>query len=82
MMEGLLWYDDSPGRDLSEKIGQAARRYKQKCGAPPNVCYVHPSALVGSNVKVVGEVRVLSRRTVLLHHFWIGVEERSGRRLT
>ena len=45
MKEGLLWYDDNPGRDLAEKIGRAARRYRQKFGASPNVCYVHPSTL-------------------------------------
>lgn len=72
---GLLWFDASPGRDLADKIGQAARRYRQKYGVEPNLCYVHPSALSdGDKVKKVGEVRVSSRPTVLVHHFWIGVE--------
>ncbi len=81
MKEGLLWYDDSPGRDLAEKIGQAARRYKQKHGVSPNVCYVHPSALSDNGkVKTVGQVRVSSRRSVLLHHFWVGQEEKQRSR--
>lgn len=37
MKEGLLWYDDNPGRDLAEKIGPAARRYRQKFGTAPGV---------------------------------------------
>jgi hypothetical protein len=45
MKVGLLWYDDDPGHDLAEKIGRAARRYRQKFGASPNICYVHRSVL-------------------------------------
>jgi len=89
MKEGLLWYDDSPGRDLAEKIGRAARRYRQKFGTAPDVCYVHPSALGGwstsdSNGKVqkMGGVRVSSKPSVLRHHFWVGREEKRRRRGT
>ena len=91
MKEGLLWYDDNPGRDLAEKIGPAARRYRQKFGAPPNVCYVHPSALggdastklsAGGKMRKVGEVRVDSLPSVLRHHFWLGREEKRHRRRT
>jgi len=45
MKVGLLWYDDDPGRDLAEKVGRAARRYRQKFGTSPNICYVHRSVL-------------------------------------
>jgi hypothetical protein len=83
MKEGLLWYDDNPGRDLAEKIRPAARRYRQKFGAAPEVCYVHPSTLTGSTdgkVKQVGEVRVAPLPSVLRHHFWLGREEKRRRR--
>ncbi len=76
MKKGLLYYDDNPGRDLAEKVGQAAARYRRKYGAAPDVCYVHPSALSDNKVKNVGGVRVASRSTVLVHHFWVGVEEK------
>jgi hypothetical protein len=81
MQEGLLWYDDNPGRDLTEKVGQAVRRYRQKFGASPNVCYVHQATLQPSDdtgngkVRKVGGVRVSSSPTVLRHHFWVGQEE-------
>ncbi len=74
MEEGLLWYDDS-GRDLADKVGQAARRYRKKFGAPPDACYVHPSILKDNGkVKEVGGVRVMASNSVLRHHFWLGRE--------
>jgi hypothetical protein len=80
MKEGLLWYDDS-GRDLAEKVGRAARRYRQKFGAAPDACYVHPSALNGNGkMKEVGGVRVMVLPSVLRHHFWLGREEKPRRR--
>lgn len=76
MKTGLLWYDDNPGRTLADKITAAANRYRQKTGKAANVCFVHPSALSdnsdGAPVKKVGEVEVRTRRTVLIHHFWVG----------
>lgn len=76
---GLLWFDDNPGRDLTDKISQAAQRYRQKYGAEPDVCYVHPSALSDNDngkVKKVGDVRIAPWPTVLVHYLWIGVEEK------
>ncbi|MCX7855170.1 MAG: hypothetical protein N2556_04200 [Anaerolineae bacterium] len=74
-MIGLLWFDDSPQRSLQEKVKQAARRYAEKFGRPPNVCYVHPSALNGATVVDIGghRLRVEARRSVLRDHFLIGV---------
>jgi len=89
MKEGLLWYDDNPGRDLAEKIGRAARRYRQKFGASPDVCYVHPSALGGNGrpqavgkMRKVNGVHVAPLPSVLRHHFWVGREEKKRTRRT
>ncbi|RLC92989.1 MAG: hypothetical protein DRI77_12310 [Chloroflexi bacterium] len=76
MNEGLLWYDDDPGRELAEKIGRAARRYRQKFGTPPDVCYVHPSVLQSNGKEKVGQIHVSSLPSVLRHHFWLGREEK------
>lgn len=46
-MRGLLWFDDDPRRSVGEKAAAAARRYVEKFGRLPNVCYVHPSMLGG-----------------------------------
>jgi len=68
---GLLWFDDTPGRTLEEKISQAATRYQIKYGQPPTMCFVHPSML--GDVVNVGGIQVNGLRTVLPHHFWLGV---------
>jgi hypothetical protein len=78
--EGLLWYDDS-GRELAEKIGQAARRYRRKFGSAPDACYVHPSVLKDNGKsKAVGGIRVTPSPSVLRHHFWLGQEDKKRRR--
>jgi len=79
MQVGLLWYDDDPSRDLAQKVGQAARRYRQKFGRRPNICYVHPS-LVDGKVRRVDGVRVAPLPSILQHHFWVGEEEAQGKR--
>jgi hypothetical protein len=79
MKEGLLWYDDS-NQGLAEKIARAAKRYRQKFGALPNTCYVHPSALKDNGAaRHIDGVRVSSLPSVLRHHFWLG-REKSRRR--
>lgn len=74
MKTGLLWYDGS-GKTLDEKVGEAATRYKQKHGRCPDLCLVHPSALGDGQEKAkVGGVEVRVGESVLMHHFWIGVD--------
>lgn len=77
MREGLLWYDDDPGRDLAQKVGRAAQYYKKKFGRKPNVCYVHPSQ-EHEDEERVGSVAVSSLSSVLRHHFWLGEEEQGN----
>jgi hypothetical protein len=83
-MIGLLWFDDDPHRDLRQKVGSAARRYTEKFGRQPTLCYVHPSMLDGladngaSAISLdIGDLhlRVVPRRSVLRHHFWLGNED-------
>jgi len=75
MKKGLLWFDDSAGIDLDEKVNQAACRYQEKFEAVPNVCCVHPSTIGGSGEQQVGQVRVIASPTVLRHHFFVGCED-------
>jgi hypothetical protein len=75
MNQGLLWFDDDPGRDLSEKVARAVQRYRQKYSTAPTICYVHPSALQGKKRKDASGVRVAALASVLRHHLWIGQEE-------
>jgi hypothetical protein len=73
MKTGLLWHDDSSSRDLTEKVNRAVMCYEKKHGEKPNVCYVHPSAI--EKETEVGGVMVKPLRTVLRHHFWVGIED-------
>lgn len=74
-MVGLLWYDDSPNRDLRKKVALAVVAYRKKHREMPGVCYVHPSALNGNKKLRVGKVEVIGKRSVLRDHFWVGREE-------
>ncbi|PKO21844.1 MAG: hypothetical protein CVU38_12705 [Chloroflexi bacterium HGW-Chloroflexi-1] len=88
MQTGLLWFDNSTDRDLATKVADAARRYWEKFGVSPNTCYVNRAALAPASAGVTlpgpgtpgGSrlvLRVLPASNVLLHHFWIGIEEQA-----
>jgi hypothetical protein len=84
---GLLWHDGDASRPLEEKIGRAARRYREKYGREPNTCYVHAGAGEGQpqsgphrtcHLEDPGTtVRVIRAANMPLHHFWLG-ESRKG----
>jgi len=78
MKVGLLWFDDDPHRELEQKVVRAATHYELKYGQPPDLCLVHPSVLDGNGkslAKKAGGVEIRPRRSVLRHHFWLGVAE-------
>ena len=76
IQEGLLWFDDDKTRGLADKVARAAQRYQQKYGHSPDVCYVNPGALRGNegHDARVESVKVLPAKSVLPHHFWLGIE--------
>jgi hypothetical protein len=71
---GMLWYDDDTKRKLDEKVARAAQYYQTKYGVAPTICYLHPSMLE-DKTGAAGGVQLRSARTVLVNHFWIGVNE-------
>jgi len=78
MKVGLLWFDDDPCRELEQKVLRAVTHYEHKYGRLPDLCFVHPSALGGNgkrSVKKAGGVEIRPGRSVLPHHFWLGVAE-------
>lgn len=70
---GMLWFDNDPKTALDEKILRAATYYQSKYGHEPNVCFVHPSMLPEASKKSSGNVEVRKSRSVLVNHFWLGV---------
>ncbi len=79
MKTGLLWFDDDPRKQLEEKVQRAATHYERKYGQAPTLCFVHPGVFSNgkqkSAVKKVDGVEIRSGRSVLLHHFWLGMAE-------
>ena len=73
MRTGLLWFDDNAKVPLATKIENAARRYRERFGRSPNVCYVHPETLASEPV-VKTAVKVVELASVQPNHFWIGVQ--------
>ena len=73
---GLLWFDDDKKRDLPAKVIRAANHYKQRFGRKPELCFVNPSMLGDDEEKIKpGGVILQSSSTVLMNHFWLGMND-------
>jgi hypothetical protein len=71
MRIGWLWFDNTKGRTLEQKVLNAAEHYQAKFNHAPDTCYVHPKAVEGE--QQIGAVHVVPAKHVLLHHFFLGV---------
>lgn len=85
MNVGMLWFDNDTKSDLLTKVNRAATYYNEKYGKHPNLCFVHPSlATIDQEPDPeeqsfnVGEIEIRLTKTVLPHHFWIGVHSLNG----
>lgn len=78
MREGMLWFDDKENRELDQKIERASAYYESKYNTRPNLCFVHPTMLLGSPASLDG-IEVRATNSVLPNHFWLGVLEKSDR---
>ena len=80
MQVGLLWFDNDPHRGLASKIEDAARRYGEKFGRPPDTCYVNSllfnqgSGMIAAPDLPNQALRVVPAANILPHHFWVGEE--------
>ncbi len=81
MNTGMLWFDNDPKAELALKIQRAADYYRKKYGEAPDLCFVHPSMVGASPVPQgqeqsalqAGKIEVRTNRSILPHHFWIGI---------
>ena len=71
---GMLWFDNDPKSDFASKVKKAVSFYTNKYGEEPNRCCVHPSMIPGAEIRI-GEITVCANSSVLLNHFWIGVDQ-------
>jgi hypothetical protein len=70
MREGLLWFDSDKRRTAEQKLDQAAARYAERFGRPPNLCHVNPAEVFAHTA-----IKVLADPAVLRGHFWVGRDE-------
>jgi hypothetical protein len=68
---GLLWYDDTAGRPLEDKVSRAAAHYEKKYGQAPTLCFVNPAAKNGADQ--VGQIQVETMPGVMPNCLWIGI---------
>lgn len=79
MKVGWMWFDNDSKRSIEEKVQQAVQHYRTKFGRSPNTCYVNQGAVSGEGLRC-GKVKVVAVRSVLPHHFWLGVSSSSPRK--
>lgn len=72
MEMGLLWYGRRKG--LSSQLPKAAKRYRERFGEVPNVCYVNSQALPEGECRIDG-ILLRPSASILRDHLWIGREE-------
>lgn len=75
MQTGLLIFDNSKKRSLSDKVWHARNAYKQKFGKVPNTCYVNKDDIDG--IKECDGINLISSSSTLKNHFWIGIADKS-----
>ncbi len=73
MNVGLLWFDEGNGK-LAHKVKRAAKRYHERFGQNPNICYVHPEAL-SDEEQHVGKILLKASSRILRNHLWVGYEQ-------
>ena len=69
---GMLWFDNDLIYSFERRLLRAAAYYERKYEQKPNICYVHTS--MSKKQKVEG-IQVIPYRSILINHFWIGVDE-------
>lgn len=72
MKTGMLWLDADARRTLDEKVERAVEYYRQKYGTTPDLCLVNTTTFTEEE-RNIGVVKVQRTRTVLPHHFWVGL---------
>lgn len=71
---GMMWLDADTHRTLEEKVKQASRYYQDKYGQKPTEAQVNSKTL--PEERVIGGLRVVPAKNILLHHIWIGVGDK------
>ncbi len=72
MKQGLVWYDNDPKKTLDVKMTEAAKRYQEKFGAEPTICYLNPAHIDAKRASF-GKLRLVSAPKVRPNHLWLEI---------
>jgi hypothetical protein len=85
MNVGMLWFDNDSNSDLTNKVSRAANYYHGKYGIHPNLCFINPCMATKPDSEttepqkiIAANVEIRLTKSVLPHHFWIGVHDTEG----
>ena len=73
---GMLWFDNTPGVPLKNRIEKAVDYYRKKYHQEPNLCLIHPGMAEDEKTEV-GRMTIRSYQPVLPGHLWIGIEDKA-----
>ncbi len=68
---GMMWFDDTRGRPLADKIARAADHYRAKYGRSSDICYISADRLAQGQPPPQG-MRLKGAPDILPDHFWLG----------
>lgn len=74
---GMLWFDNQPDKDFETKVLEAIGHYRSKYGIEANQVIVHPTMVAKAGQRIA-EAIILTNRTVLPNHFWVGRKKDSN----
>ncbi len=80
MKSGLLWYDNST-KTITQKIEEAAKRYNEKFGSPPDRCYINANDIPSGNpenlpvIATHSGIEIASSKTIMPNYVWLGIAE-------
>ena len=72
MQIGMLWQKSDKKQPLVDAIHDAMKHYESKYGERPDVAYVNPKDLDGTEKSCI--IRVATNATVIRKHVWLGIE--------
>lgn len=73
MVEGLLWFDSDPNRNLADKIAGAVSRYQARLHNKPTICYLNLQEFDEQQLEIDG-ILLKPKANILPHHYLVGVE--------
>jgi hypothetical protein len=71
MRIGMLWFNNNHKQSFAEKCEGAIAYYTAKYGHVPTAIWCNPAM----KVTEIQGITIVQSRSILINHFWIGVED-------